>query len=248
MRDGGSATTAPTFAPIDVRRDSEIYASDGGWYRARWHFSFDRYYDPEQMGIGTLRVFNHDTLAAGAIWPLHPHEDVEGITWVVAGEFEHKDSLGNGGVLTPGGVQRMTLGSGAWHSECNHSQTEPMQFIQMWIMPAERGLPPSVEQRQYAEEDRHNRLLQIVRPVGADGDGVTVHQDASVYVARLDAQAGFDHVFGERRGGYFYLIEGSVELNGERLASRDAAKVLDAGLLRARALDTSELILVDTRL
>ncbi len=234
--------------PIVVRRDAEIYSTDGGWYQARWHFSFDRYYDLQNMGIGTLRVFNHDTLVPGAIWPMHPHQDVEGITYVVAGEFEHADSLGNDGVLLPGGVQRMTLGSGALHSEQNHSQTEPMQFIQMWIMPDRRGLTPSVEQRQHTMEERHNRLLQILRPEGTEGAGVTVHQDVTMYVSRLDSRAVVEHIFGEGRGGYFYLIAGAVELNGEELATGDAAKILGGSMLRVRADVESELLLVDTPL
>lgn len=236
------------LAPIKVRRDGEIFAADGGWFRARWHFSFDQYYDIDNMGIGMLRVFNHDTLVPGAVWPMHPHRDVEGITYVGAGHFEHADSLGNGGVLEPGGVQRMTLGSGALHSERNHSKTEPMQFIQMWIMPAQRGLPPSVEQRQHTLEDRHNRLLQILRPVGTQGTGVTVHCDVSMYVSRLDPGASVQHNFGEGRGGYVYLIEGDIELNGERLTTGDAAKVVGSGLLRVRANATSELLFVDTPL
>jgi redox-sensitive bicupin YhaK (pirin superfamily) len=119
-----STTTA--LAPIQVRRNSEIFDIDGGWFQARWHFSFDQYWDPENMGIGQLRVFNHDTLIPGAIWPMHPHRDVEGITYVVAGEFEHRDTGGGSGILYPGAVQRLTLGSGLQHSEGNHSQTEPM--------------------------------------------------------------------------------------------------------------------------
>ena len=235
-------------APIVVRRDAEIYATDGGWFQARWHFSFDQYRDPENMGIGTLRVFNHDTLVPGAIWPMHPHRDIEGITYVVAGAFEHADSLGNGGVLAPGGVQRMRLGAGALHSERNHSQTEPMQFIQMWILPDERGLEPSVEQRQYTIEDRRNRLLQILRPEGTEGSGVTVHQAVSMFVAQLDPEAAVEHHFEVGRGGYLYLIEGDVELNGESLATGDAAKVTGGGLLRVRAQVSSELLLVDTPL
>src|SRR3989304_5959466 len=140
---GTTTRTEPVLAPIAIRRDREIYAADGRWVHARWHFSFDRYYDPENMGVGKLRVFNHDTLVPGAVWPMHPHRDVEGITYVVAGTFEHADSAGNGGVLHPGAVQRVTLGSGLMHSERNHSPTEPMQFIQMWVMPDQRGLPPS---------------------------------------------------------------------------------------------------------
>jgi len=240
---------APALAPLTIRRDAEIYSTDGGWFKARWHFSFDQYHDSENMGIGTLRVFNHDTLVPGAIWPMHPHRDVEGISYIPAGEFEHRDSLGNDGVITAGGVQRMTLGSGALHAECNHSQTEPVQFIQMWIMPAIRGLEPSVERRQHTEEDRHNRLLQILRPVAAGGEtGVTVHQEVSMYVARLDPGVAVEHVFGRGRGGYFYLIEGALDLNEQSLATGDAAKITGAGLLRIAARDTSELLFVDTPL
>ena len=239
----------PAFASLTVRRATEIYSTDGGWFRGRWHFSFDQYHVPENMGIGTLRVFNHDTLVPGATWPMHPHRDIEGITYVPAGHFEHRDSLGNDGVLDAGGCQRMTLGSGALHSESNHSQTEPVEFIQMWILPAERGLPPSVEQRQHTLEDRHNRLLQILRPQGTAGEtGVTVHQDVSMYVARLDPGVTVEHVFDRGRGGYCYLIEGGIELNDQSLATGDAAKAIGAGLLRITARATAELIFVDTPL
>ena len=180
------AATLRALAPVLVRRDSEIASADGGWFKARWHFSFDRYYDRANMGIGKLRVFNHDTLAPGAIWPMHPHQDIEGITYVVAGTFRHADSAGNGGVFDAGAVQRLTLGSGLMHSEQNASETEPVQFIQMWILPDRRGLLPSLDQRQFTAEDRHNRLLQVLRPEGTEGEGPTVHQDASVYVSQLD--------------------------------------------------------------
>ncbi|MBI1884875.1 MAG: pirin family protein [Chloroflexi bacterium] len=235
-------------APIVLRRDRDIYATDGGWFQARWHFSFDHYHDPDNMGVGTLRVFNHDTLVAGAVWPMHPHRDVEGITYVVAGHFEHADSLDNDGVLERGGVQRMTLGSGAWHSERNHSKTEPVQFIQMWILPDRRGLPPGVEQKQFTLEDRQDRLLQILKPEGADGPGVTVHEEVWMYASRLEAAAAVEHEFGEGRGGYFYLIEGALRLNGERLTTGDAAKITGAGLLRLETEVPSELLLVDTPL
>ncbi len=239
--------TATTAAPIRIRRDAEIHAADGGWFGARWHFSFDDYYDPENMGIGALRVFNHDTLMPGAVWPMHPHRDIEGITYVVAGEFEHADSAGNGGVLLPGAAQRVTLGSGMMHSERNHSQTEPMQFIQMWIIPSRRGLAPSMEQRQYTIDDRHNRLLRILRPESSDGgEGVMVHRDVSMYVSRLDAGRAVAHEFGAGRCGYFYLIEGAGALNGERIATGDAARVLGAGSLEFRANAVSELLLVDS--
>ena len=236
------------LAPLGIRRDASIFGIDGGWFRARWHFSFDEYNDPDNMGIGTLRVLNHDTLVPGAVWPMHPHRDIEGITYVVAGHFEHADSLGNGGVLEPGGVQRMRLGRGAEHSERNHSQTEPMQFLQLWIIPARRGLEPSVEQHQYTEADRHNRLLRILKPEGAEGEGITVAQDSSIYVAQLEPGATVQHTFGAGRGGYFYLIQGRAEVNDERFSSGDAAYVLAEGRFRARAEGISELIIIDTPL
>src|SRR2546425_474308 len=143
---------------IQIRRDAEIYEIDGEWFRARWHFSFDRYRDPENMGWGNMRVFNDDRLIPGAIWPMHPHRDIEGLTYVVEGTFRHQDDVGGPpGMLPAGSVQRMTLGAGAWHSEQNGSETEPLRFIQMWILPRERGLEPGVEQKVFTREDRTER-------------------------------------------------------------------------------------------
>src|SRR5438094_2769730 len=190
---------------LQVRRDREIHREDGGWFQARWHFSFDRYRDPEQMGVGPLRVFNHDRLAPGAIWPMHPHADIEGITYVWKGVFRHADNLGNDGILEPGGVQLMTLGSGALHSEQNASKTEPMEFLQLWILPDTADLTPAVQQRQFLKAQRTDTLLQVV---GAAGDDlVTVHQDAAVFVAALSAGKEVTHRFGSKRAGYLYLIE-----------------------------------------
>jgi hypothetical protein len=231
---------------IATRPERSIYRIDGGWFKARWHFSFDRYNDPNNMGIGTLRVFNHDTLVPGAVWPMHPHRDIEGITYVVAGHFEHADSLGNDGVLEPGGVQLMRLGSGAEHSERNHSQTEPMEFIQMWIIPRERGLEPSVEQKQYAERDRLDRLLQIVRPDDRSGEGVAVARDVWMFASRLSPNAGVARAFPDTRSGYLYVISGALRANDDRLASGDAAYIIGPGELRLEADEVSELLLVDT--
>ena len=137
---------------ITVRRDKDIYDIDGDWFRARWHFSFDQYHDPENDSFGAMRVFNDDRLIPGAVWPLHPHRDVEGLTYVVEGTFGHQDSVGGPfGPLPAGSVQRMTLGSGALHSELNASETEPMRFIQIWILPDTGGLPPAVEQRVFTQ-------------------------------------------------------------------------------------------------
>jgi hypothetical protein len=229
-----------------VRRDAEIFEIDGGWFSARWHFSFDTYRDPENMGWGPLRVFNDDRLIPGAVWPMHPHRDVEGITYVVEGTFRHEDDQGGDGVLPSGSVQRMTLGSGAWHSEQNASETEPMRFIQMWILPARLGLPPSLEQKVFTTEQRTDRLLEVLSPKG--GEAVLVHQDASVHVARLNPGTGVEHSFGEGRGGYLYLIQGALRAGDEKLATGDAAKIRDEAELGLQAEDTSELILVDVPL
>ena len=228
---------------LQLRRDSEIHREDGGWFQARWHFSFDRYRDPEQMGVGPLRVFNHDRLAPGAIWPMHPHADVEGITYVWKGVFRHADNLGNDGILQPGGVQLMTLGSGALHSEQNASKTEPMEFLQLWILPDTADLTPSVQQRQFLKAQRTDTLLQVVGAAGEDL--VTVHQDAAVFVAALSAGKEVTHRFGSKRAGYLYLIEGAVALGGDRLSTGDTAKILDQPELPVRAEAASELILVD---
>jgi redox-sensitive bicupin YhaK (pirin superfamily) len=233
---------------IVLRPERSIYRIDRGWFKARWHFSFDRYDDPNNMGIGTLRVFNHDTLVPGAAWPMHPHRDIEGITYVVSGHFEHADSLGNNGVLEPGGVQRMRLGSGAEHSERNHSQTEPMEFIQMWILPSQRGLAPSIAQHQYTALDRTDRLLRFLKPEGLEGEGITVAQDVSMYVTTLSAAKAVEHVVSAGRGGYLYVISGAVRANDESMATGDAAYLVTAGTLRLAASQTSDLLLIDTPL
>ncbi|HEX9234764.1 MAG TPA: pirin family protein [Actinomycetota bacterium] len=232
---------------IQIRREQEIYKAEGGWFEARWHFSFDRYRDPANTQFGTLRVFNDDRLIPGAIWPLHPHRDIEGLTYVVEGTFRHADDQGGDYVLLPAGsAQRMTLGSGAWHSEQNASQTEPMRFIQMWILPRERGLPPSVEQRVFTKQDRTDRWLRIIS--GNDDGSVLVHQDAAVYVCALSAGTRLDHSFVQGAGAYLYLIEGAVALNGERLGTGDAAKISEERELSADAAESSELIMVEVRL
>lgn len=232
---------------IKIRRDDEISDVEGGWFRARWHYSFDTYFDPEYVQFGTLRVFNDDRLIPGAIWPLHPHRDIEGLTYVVEGSFGHQDDVGGAyGPLPAGSVQRMTLGRGAWHSEQNASETEPMRFIQMWILPNERGLEPGVEQKVFTAEDRTDRLLKAIS--GDGGDAVLVHQDAHVFVSRLGPDVEVEHPLGTGRGAYLYVIEGDAEVNGERMSTGDAAQITDEPTVHAKATTTTELILVDVAL
>ncbi len=232
---------------IRVRRDAEISDVDGGWFRARWHFSFDTYFDPDYVQFGTLRVFNDDRLIPGAIWPMHPHRDIEGLTYVVEGSFRHQDDVGGApGPLPAGSVQRMTLGRGAYHSEQNASESEPMRFIQMWILPAERGLEPGVEQKVFTREDRTDRLLKAIS--GDDGKAVFVHQDAHVFISRLTAASEVVHHLVEGRGVYLYLIEGGAEVAGERMTTGDAAQITAESAVSIAAREDTELILVDVAL
>lgn len=229
---------------ITIRRDSEIYDTEGGWYRARWHFSFDRYRDPENDSFGAMRVFNDDRLVPGAVWPLHPHQDIEGLTYVVEGLFGHEDSVGGDyGPLPAGSVQRMTLGTGALHSEQNASETEPMRFIQIWVLPDTPGLKPGVEQKQFTRGDRTDRLLKVIGPEG--NGAVKVHQDASVHIASLSPGVEIAHQIGDGRGVYAYLIDGRATFDAEDVATGDAAKVTDQPSLTIKSTDQGELILVD---
>jgi hypothetical protein len=232
---------------LTIRRDQEIHREEGGWFSARWHFSFDHYRDPANDGFGAMRVFNDDRLVPGAIWPMHPHRDIEGLTYVVEGSFRHQDDVGGPpGPLPAGSVQRMTLGSGAWHSEQNASDDQPMRFIQMWIMPNERGLQPGVEQRIFTEEDRTDTLLRVIS--GDDEDAVLVHQDAHVFVSRLNSGTRIERDLVPGRGQYLYVISGPLIVNGEAMSTGDAVQVTGESSLVLEANSGVELILVDVAL
>jgi redox-sensitive bicupin YhaK (pirin superfamily) len=249
---------------ITVRPLDSLHHTEGGWFSANWHFSFDDYIDPANMQFGDLRVFNDDRLIPGAIWPMHPHRDVEGITYVAEGTFKHADSMGHGGVLLPGSIQRVTLGSGMQHSEQNGSTEEPMRFIQLWILPAERGLPPSVSQHEIDPAEwrrRRNALVPVIVPAPGFGhtdapkaDGqVTVHQDAAVHAGVLDEGADAAHRFRSGFGGYAFVVHGAIELRSdgesELLKQGEAAKIRDEPEVTfVGAGSPGELILVETRL
>lgn len=242
---------------ILLRPSRTLFHAEGGWFSANWHFSFDRYRDEAHMGIGHLRVFNDDRLVPGAVWPMHPHRDIEGITYVAEGTFEHADSLGNGGLLPPGSVQRMTLGSGALHSERNGSQTEPMRFIQMWILPARAGLEPSIEQRSFGEDARRDRLLPVLVPAPGYGgrdaprseDAVTVHQDAAMYAGLLSAARAVTHRLREGFGGYLFVVHGDLEVVGAGALDEGGAATIVAPSIEIRAgASGAEVLLVETRI
>jgi quercetin 2,3-dioxygenase len=240
---------------VIVRPRRSLFHAEGGWFSANWHFSFDQYWDEHNMGIGHLRVFNDDRLIPGAAWPMHPHRDIEGITYVAEGTFEHADSRGNGGVLPPGSIQRATLGSGMQHSERNGSKTEPMRFIQMWIMPSKRDLEPSVEQHSFDVDSRRNRLRPVLVPAegfGQDGapraeDAVTVHQDAAVYAGLLDARVKIEHAFRPGFGGYLFVVHGALAT--PEIDEGGAAKITGERSISIEAgVDGAEILLVETRI
>src|SRR3989475_3429042 len=195
---------------ITVRNPGSIYQVDvpidGGSCHGRWHFSFDRYYDPEWVRFGTLRVFNDDTLTQGAVWPLHPHREIEVVTYCAGGEFRHADENGVGGVLKQGWVQHTSVGRGMWHSEINNRKDAPMRFIQMWFMPSAPGLEPSVEQKAVEKEQRTNRFLPLV---SVDHPGaLTILSDAQVLSAFLEAGKTASHPLSDHRGAYLALLNG----------------------------------------
>ena len=238
----GTIAGAITIRPADT-----IWHEEGGWFDARWHFTFDRYRDPDHMGVGALRVFNDDRIVAGAEWPLHPHQDIESLTYVVEGRFLHADSLGNNGRLEPGAAQVMTFShAGDLHSEKNGSPDEGLRFIQFWVLPSERGLATRVQHRQFSLGDRIDRWLQIMGPAGTDG--LDLAQDARALVTHLTDHGSLAHAFGPGRGGYLYTIDGRVSLGGESLGRGDAAMITGPVELTLATDTGAELILVDVPL
>lgn len=197
------------------------------------------------MGVGALRVFNDDRIVAGSAWPMHPHRDIESLTYVVEGHFLHADSLGNNGRLEPGAAQVMRFsGRGDQHSERNASETEPMRFIQFWILPSVHGLETSVQQRQYDVADRTDRWLQIMGP--SEEEGLDLAQDARALVSRLTKGTALDYKWPEDRGGYLYLIDGGADIGTDRLAAGDAAKIHGQEQVTLTSEDFAEMILIDT--
>ncbi len=235
---------------IRVIPSKDRYFADHGWLQTRWHFSFADYYDPQNIRWGALRVFNDDVVQPGQGFGMHPHRDMEIITVVLEGALEHRDSLGNTGIIRPGEVQVMRAGSGIVHSEYNHSKTAPLHLLQLWVLPRTQGLAPGWQQREFSVADRAGKLLPVVKPgapaVGASGNGVlTIDQDASIYLSSLAAGQQVTHTSPAGRKAYLFVITGQVEVNSEKLAAGDQARIADEPSLRIVAKESSELILLD---
>jgi len=215
-----------------------------GWLDSRHSFSFGNYRDPAQMGFRSLRVVNEDRVIPGAGFPRHGHQDMDIISYVLEGALEHQDSIGNGNVIRPGEVQRMSAGTGIQHSEFNASKIEPVHFLQIWIVPNRTGLPPSYEQKAFPVEERRGQLRLVAAPDGRGG-AVTLHQDALLYIANLDAGARVTHAIARGRGVWLQVARGIAALNGTELREGDGAAVEDETALVIAGETETELLLFD---
>ena len=209
---------------ITIRRSTERGRGDHGWLDTRHTFSFADYHDPRYTGFRSLRVINEDRVAPGAGFPTHGHRDMEIISYVLAGALEHKDSLGTGSVIRPGDVQRMSAGTGVLHSEYNHSKAEPVHFLQIWLLPAERGIAPGYEQIAISEQDKRGRLRLVASPDGREGS-VTIRQDAWLYATVLAPGESVAHALAPGRHAWVQVARGALSLNGQRLDQGDGATV-----------------------
>jgi quercetin 2,3-dioxygenase len=227
-----------TIVPSVARHHSDV-----GWLSTYWHFSFSDYYDPKNMNWGDLRVFNDDVINGGGGFGMHPHRDMEIVTYVLDGQLEHQDHLGNHGLVHPGEVQVMSAGRGIMHAEFNASKDKPVHLMQLWIMPRNKGNAPRWEQRQFTPEQREGRLLPVVS-AGDVPDTLTIDQDARIYVASLKAGQQVTH---PNRGNHAYLfvIEGQITLNGQTLNKGDQARIAAERHLDIKASQSTELILLD---
>jgi redox-sensitive bicupin YhaK (pirin superfamily) len=229
---------------ITVRPAKERGHFDHGWLDTYHSFSFSEYLDPAHMGFRSLRVINEDRVDPKAGFPPHSHRDMEIITYVLAGALAHKDSMGNGSVIRPGDVQRMSAGTGVTHSEANGSETEPVHLLQIWILPEKRGITPSYEEKKFSPEEKRGRLRLVASRDGADGS-VTIHQDARVYASLLDPGQTVRHTLDRGRGAWLQLVAGAATVNGTALATGDGAAIQNEGTLEIHAGEPTELLLFD---
>ncbi|HXE92119.1 MAG TPA: pirin family protein [Terriglobales bacterium] len=229
---------------IELRPAAERGHANHGWLDT-WHtFSFDTYHEPEHMGFRALRVINEDFVAPGAGFPMHPHRDMEIVTYVLEGALQHKDSLGNGSIIRPGDGQRMSAGSGILHSEFNASKTEPVHLLQIWIRPERRGLEPGYEQKEFPLEEKRGRLRPIAARDGREG-AVTIHQDVTLYASTLAPGQQVEHTLTPGRHAWLQVARGAVALNGTGLNQGDGAAVSEEEKLTIRAEQDAEILLFD---
>ncbi len=229
---------------IQIRRSEDRGHAQHGWLDSRHTFAFADYQDARFMGFRSLRVINEDWVAPGQGFGTHGHRDMEIVTLMLEGALAHRDSLGNGEVLRPGEVQRMTAGTGVRHSEFNASPSDGLHLLQIWILPDRDGLTPGYEQKLFPDAERQNRLRLVASPDAAEGS-LTLHQDARVYLSNLDAGATCEHPLAPGRGAWVQVVRGAITLNGEPLRAGDGAAVEDLDRLVLRGIDPAELLVFD---
>lgn len=232
-------TKTPIFS---IQRSGERSCADHGWLKTCFSFSFAEYQDPNNMNWGALRVLNDDRIAPGEGFPPHPHRDMEIITYVLSGELEHQDSMDNRGVVGPGGIQYMSAGTGVRHSEFNHSKTDELHLVQMWVLPPKTGLPVQYGQRDFTVEDRLGHWFTVASGKAGDSAPITLQQAAAFSIARLENGA-ISYAFDPARFGFFFVADGSVIANGERLQTGDAVRI--AGITGLDVKGSGELLLWD---
>ncbi len=229
---------------LRIQKASDRGESRTGWLDSRHSFSFNQWYDPKWVHFGPLRVLNEDYVRAGAGFPTHPHRDMEILTYVVEGALEHRDSTGSHGVIHAGELQRMSAGRGITHSEFNHSADDTLHFLQIWIIPDTASLEPGYEQKEYSAEARGNILLPVAMK-NPQGAALEIHQDAIMYISRLDAGRSVSHVLHAGRGAYAFLISGGITVDGTALAPGDAALIDEESSVMISSTEDSELVFFD---
>jgi quercetin 2,3-dioxygenase len=229
---------------IASRKSTERGHANHGWLDSHHSFSFADYHDPQHMGFGSLRVINEDVVQPGKGFGMHGHRDMEIITYILEGALEHKDSMGNGSVIRPGDVQRMSAGKGVLHSEFNHSQSELVHLLQIWIEPNVAGIQPSYEEKRFDEASKRGRLRLIASSDGRDGS-VRIHQDASVYAALIEGAERLTHQLAPRRKAYAHVARGNVSVNGNRLGAGDALKASGEPAVVLEQGEQAEVLLFD---
>lgn len=229
---------------LTVRKSEERGRANFGWLDSKHSFSFGHYFDPKHMGFGALRVINEDRVAPGGGFPTHPHADMEIISYVLDGALEHKDSIGTGSVIRPGDVQRMSAGTGIRHSEFNASKTEPVYFLQIWIIPERKGIVPSYEQKAFGSEEKRGKLRLVGSRDGRDGS-VTIHRDVDLYATVLAAGETVTHVLAAGRIAWVQIARGAATLNGEQLRAGDGVAIEQSGRFTLAGADDAEILLFD---
>jgi hypothetical protein len=216
------------------------------WLDSHHSFSFGHYYDPKHMGFRSLRVINDDTVAPSGGFPAHGHRDMEIISYVVEGGLAHRDSTGGEGVVKRGDVQAMSAGTGVRHSEFNDSTTEPVRFLQIWIMPERQGLPAAYRQASVSDDEKRNRLRLVVAPDAKDG-ALGINQDARIYASLLDAGQSVTHPLTAGRGAWVQVVDGAIDVNGTMLRSGDGLAIEDIDSITILGLKPSEFLLFDLK-